>query len=231
MKNRIMVLLGTALFTIGAAYVIFRRRAGSRLPNQGVYRLYAPIYDRLFGPLYAAERRHTADLLELKHGERLLISGVGTGLDLPLIRPGVEVVGIDISPEMLQQAALKTTQADVQLVQMDAQCLDLPAESFDAVLLNLIVSVAPDGQAVFREAWRVLKPSGLLVLLDKFASYGHSIGAIRKGLGSFFRLLGTDVNRRLSDVVGNLEDGVEEVNHSSIFFGLYRILRYSKVKN
>jgi ubiquinone/menaquinone biosynthesis C-methylase UbiE len=183
------------------------------------------------GPAYAAVRRSTVQLLKMKPGERLLISGVGTGLDLPLIGAGVEVIGADISAEMLQQARKKPSQANVQLIQMDAQCLDLPAESFDAVLLNLIVSVAPSGHAVFQEAWRMLKPGGRLVLFDKFAPENRSIGVLRKAVGGLFRLIGTDVNRKLSDVVGNLENGVVEINEPSIFFGQYRILKFRKVQS
>ena len=229
--RKLLLSLGAALLVGTAAFVIFRRRSdpsGKRLPNQAIYRVYAPIYDRLFGPFYAAARQRAVQLLELLPGEQLLISGVGTGLDLPLIRKGVDVTGVDISADMLRQANLKESQANIHLIQMDAQRLDLPAGSFDAVLLSLIVSVAPDGHAVFQEAWRALKPGGRLVLFDKFVPENSSIGLLRNALGSLIRLIGTDINRRLSDVLGGCEDGVIELNEPSILFGQYRIIKLRK---
>lgn len=53
--------------------------------NLKIYRRWAPIYDRIMRPIYGVARRRAIELLNLRAGEKVLISGVGTGLDLPLI--------------------------------------------------------------------------------------------------------------------------------------------------
>ena len=126
------------------------------------------------------------------------------------------------------QAERKTGGRDIRLEVMDAQNLPLPDASFDAALLSLIASVAPDGARLFSEAWRVLRPGGRLVLFDKFAPEQGRFTLLRRAAGSFFRLLGTDVNRRLSDILSQREDMLLEVNEPSLFGGQYRILRLRK---
>jgi ubiquinone/menaquinone biosynthesis C-methylase UbiE len=76
--------------------------------NRLIYRLRAPIYDRLFDRLFfAPARRRVFSLLALEPGERLLLVGIGTGGDLPFLPPGISAVGVDLSPERLAQARTK----------------------------------------------------------------------------------------------------------------------------
>ncbi len=229
--NKKWILVLAAAVAGGWMVAQFRKRAETAekpLPSQALYHRFAPLYDRLFGAPYAGARRRAVRLLDLQAGERLLISGVGTGLDLPLLPCGVEAVGVDISGEMLAQAAKKFSAASVRLCRMDAQRLDFADGEFDAALLNLVVSVAPDGRAVFCEAWRTLRPGGRLVLFDKFAHEGQAIGPLRSAAGALFRQVGTDINRRLSDVLGDLDGGEIVWQEPSLFWGLYRLLRIEK---
>ncbi len=129
--------------------------------NKFIYRLWSPVYDPLFDKFFVrGARKHSVAVLNLQVGERVLIPGVGTGADLPLLPEGVSALGIDLSPEMLAQARRKLPLPgrEIELREGDAQAQQVAPGSFDAAILHLILSVAPDGAACFREAMRALKP-------------------------------------------------------------------------
>lgn len=196
--------------------------------NLHIYRLWAPLYDTAFARLFARPRRRAIELLNLQPGERLLIPGLGTGLDLPHLPANISVVGADLSPAMLVKARPKSKGCQAKLLVMDAQQLALPEASFEAVLLNLILSVVPDGAAAFGEAWRVLKPGGRIVLFDKFLPEDAVLTPGRRRLGRIVRALGTDPNRRLSEIIGGTPGLTIEQDEPSLLRGQYRILRLKK---
>jgi phosphatidylethanolamine/phosphatidyl-N-methylethanolamine N-methyltransferase len=193
--------------------------------NQFIYRLWAPVYDRTFTRLFAVGRRQAIAALAPQPGQRLLLAGVGTGADLPLLPPGVQVVGVDLSPAMLRHARRRQARgtADVLLIQADAQALPLGDGVCDAALLNLIVSVVPDGGACLRETVRALRPSGRIVIFDKFLPDTARLGIIRRLLNAGARWFGTDINRRLSDILANSRC-VVELNLPSLARGVYRVV-------
>jgi ubiquinone/menaquinone biosynthesis C-methylase UbiE len=191
--------------------------------NRIIYRLWAPVYDRLFDRLFLARgRRQALAALDLQAGESVVLSGVGTGLDLPLLPADAYAVGLDLSPAMLAQARRKlpATRASVDLVLADAQALPLAGGVFDTALLNLILSVAPDGAACWREAVRVLRPAGRAVIYDKFLS-GDQPSFLRRLVNVMTRLGGTDITRRLRDLIGG---AVVLGDEPSVLRGQYRVV-------
>jgi ubiquinone/menaquinone biosynthesis C-methylase UbiE len=115
------------------------------------------------------------------------------------------------------------------LIQGDAQTLLVEEASFDAVILNLILSVIPDGNACLRSVLRVLKPDGRAVIFDKFLLEGKRISSVRKFFNFFSTMLGTDINRRLGDL---MKDCPCEITHDepSIVGGMYRVVMLRKTK-
>jgi ubiquinone/menaquinone biosynthesis C-methylase UbiE len=123
------------------------------------------IYDRLL----LGNRR--ASICGLAKGRTLELA-VGTGLNLPWYRRDVQVVGIDLSADMLTIAARRARELgiDVELKVGDARDLDYPDSSFDTVVATLLLSTIPDPRRACAEAWRVLRPGGQLLLLDHVRS-------------------------------------------------------------
>ena len=166
--------------------------------NHLVYRLWSPIYDALLDRFFAPGRQRAMRVLDLRPGERVLLVGVGTGADLPLLPAGICGAGLDLSPDMLAraQAKLPLPERDVTLILGDALTLPLGAGHFDAVVLHLVLSVVPDGAACLYEALRTLRPDGRVVIFDKFAPDDGRLTLGRRLVNLVTTLAGTDVTRR-----------------------------------
>ena len=193
--------------------------------NQIIYRLWAPVYDSTVNHVFQPGRKRALELLDLQPGEKVLLVGIGTGADLPFLPAGVDATGIDLSPDMLAKARRKLDRcpATVKLIQGDAQSLLVDEASFDAVILNLIVSVIPDGNACLISAMHALKPGGRAVIFDKFLPEGKSPNSLRMFFNIFSTMLGTDINRRLSDLMKDCPCEIIQ-EEPSIAGGMYRIV-------
>lgn len=197
-------------------------------PNLTIYHWFAPFYDFLFGRVSATARRRAIELLNVQAGEHVIIPGVGTGLDLPLLPSSAIITATDITSAMLEKARTKINGRSVTLMQMDAQSLYFPDGAFDAAILNLILSVAPDGAAAFREAWRVVRVGGRAVIFDKFLAEQNQLSQRRRIVGRIISTFGTDPNRRLSDIIGNTTNVIVERDEPSLLRGQYRIILLRK---
>jgi len=170
--------------------------------NRLRYNLYAPFYDRV-AVLFAAQRRRSINLLEPLADERLLIVGAGTGLDLDFLMPCHRLTAIDISPGMLAKLQERARELGlaVETQVMDGERLAFADDEFDAVVLHLILAVIPDPVACLKEVERVLKPGGRVVVFDKFLPDAGRAGLLRRSANLLTRLIATDINRRLGDLV------------------------------
>jgi ubiquinone/menaquinone biosynthesis C-methylase UbiE len=131
------------------------------------YSLIAPLYDFVIErPMRDARRRSLAALPDA--GKRVLISGAGTGLDLPWLPPQHRYTALDFNHAMLAHAIPRGKGLEVDFVLGDSMELPFADGAFDHVVLHLIVAVVPEPQRCLSEAMRVLKPGGTIVLLDKF---------------------------------------------------------------
>jgi phosphatidylethanolamine/phosphatidyl-N-methylethanolamine N-methyltransferase len=197
--------------------------------NRFIYRLWAPVYDATVGRFFLPGRRAAIRMLDLQAGESVLLVGVGTGADLPLLPEGVTAVGVDLSPAMLGRARgrLPLPGQAVTLIQGDAQELLVGHGEFDAVIFNLILSVIPDPAACLTENLRALKPGGRAVVFDKFAPFGGKVSPGRRLFNFFSTLFGTDITRKFEQI--NAATGWEAIrDEPSLLNGMYRVILLQK---
>lgn len=199
--------------------------------NRIVYHLWAPVYDLIFDRLaFAQLRRQSMQALSLQPGERAVLPGVGTGADLPLLPAGVLAIAIDLSPHMLARAQQKlaASAAAVLLVQGDAAHLPVASDAVDAVVLHLVLSVVPDGRTCAGEVARCLRAGGRVAVFDKFlTATAAAPSPLRRLLNLGAVWLGTDLNRRLSDLLAG-SDLVVVDDQPAAFGGAYRIVQLVK---
>jgi phosphatidylethanolamine/phosphatidyl-N-methylethanolamine N-methyltransferase len=144
-------------------------RAQARLS----YTALAPFYDAFAGPLLRAPRRASLAYLGSQSASRVLLVGIGTGLDLPWLPAVHHYVGIDITRAMLKKARVRRAALNVALVEGDAQSLPFADAAFEHVIMHFILAVVSDPVSALREAARVVKPGGTLIVLDKFLRRGE----------------------------------------------------------
>lgn len=179
-------------------------RSGGRIVSIGhidedvlktTYRRWAPVYDQTFGRISTESRRHTVEVINARHSEgRVLEVGVGTGLSLADYSRGLDVVGIDLSPEMLDRARERVVNEGLDHVrglhEMDAGDLQFPDNSFDVVTAMFVMTVVPDPERVMRELGRVTKPGGEVLLVNHFSQTEGVRGWVERRMAPFAEILG-----------------------------------------
>jgi len=107
---------------------------------------------------------------------KILDVGTGTGyFAILLSREGHRVVGVDLTPAMIEEARETSAQYGVApaFALMDAQALDFPDGSFDAVVTRNLIWTLPDPKKAYAEWFRVLRPGGVLLNFD--ADYAQNV--------------------------------------------------------
>ena len=192
------------------------------------YRLFSGSYDIVFGPVFHPGRKDAVRIANDRPGQRLLEVGVGTGLSLPHFRPDSRVTGIDVSAEMLAKARRRAERRRLTHVEglhvMDAESLEFPDSSFDAVLALYVASVVPNPARFAAEMRRVCIPGGTIVVVNHFTSENPLLRLIEKRLGRLARHIGFHADFPFDAFRRDSRLSIREVRPSNLF-GYWKLLR------
>ena len=151
------------------------------------YQRIAPFYDLLDLPFEVARYRRIRPLLFEGLSGRILDAGVGTGRNMPFYPIGSHVVGVDISPAMLQRAQrrIRRSPASVELKEMNVARLQFPDASFDAAVATFLFCTQPSELqvAALTELGRIVKTGGTIRLLD----YTQPKRGVRRAVTRFWQ--------------------------------------------
>ena len=145
--------------------------------------VYNPIYDVTTAQLVAYRRwqERCISRFSFEKGDSMLCVGIGTGNEIPHILDNnreIDIVGVDNSERALRKAyqkGLKLGQ-EIDVLQMDAQDLQYPAESFNKVLCLHVMDFIEDDEQATREILRVLKKGGQFVITYPLNKEGVKLG-------------------------------------------------------
>jgi len=172
------------------------------------YSLLAPIYDKIVASASIAARRKSLSKLGNITNQTILLAGIGTGLDIPLLDTSARYIGTDITPNMLKRAQLRANAAaelNIELQLGDAMQMEFPDQQFDHVVLHLILAVVPHPEKVLAEAIRLVKPGGKILIYDKF---------LRPNQTAFLRRLFSPITGKLfSRIDVEFESVLRQCNH------------------
>jgi phosphatidylethanolamine/phosphatidyl-N-methylethanolamine N-methyltransferase len=199
---------------------------------RSAYRRWAPVYDRTFGVVAAEGRKHSVEIINQSKG-RVLEVGVGTGLSLPTYGRHLEIVGIDLSPEMLDKARERVSAEGLDNVtglhEMDAGELKFEGGAFDTVVAMYVMTVVPDPERVMRELARVCRPGGQVLIVNHFSAEEGMRGWVERRMAPFAGKLGWHPVFDMDRVM--VCDDLELVEKRGLRpMGLFTMMRFRKLR-
>jgi phosphatidylethanolamine/phosphatidyl-N-methylethanolamine N-methyltransferase len=201
-----------------------------------VYNQYSAVYDKVFGLVFENGRNEAMKMISLNGNEKVLEVGVGTGISLVKYPRTVNIVGIDLSKEMLEKAKERVNRyalTNVQLKIENAEEMSFAPNQFDKVIIMYVLSVTPNPEALLDKAFSVCKDGGEVIIINhfsrrkalrKFADYDFLQRVERKlGFRVYFPM------DRYIQYINRL--GYSSVEVKTVNYGLSRIIKIKKAKD
>lgn len=191
------------------------------------YTLIAPFYDATIARATLRARRRSLSALTSEPG-RVLLAGVGTGLDLPHLPAQHHYIGIDLNQAMLRRALPRATHVDFQPVLGDVQRLPFAAATFESAVLHLILAVVPEPAQCLAEIARVVRPGGQVLVFDKFLRRGQP-ALIRRLVNPLLRRVATRLDVVFEDLLAAAPQLRLEHDQPALAGGWFRLIRLRRL--
>jgi arsenite methyltransferase len=162
-------------------------------------------------------------LASLQPGQTVLDLGSGAGLDCLLaaqkVGPNGRVIGVDMTPEMIERAqnnAKRVNAINVEFRQGYLEELPVANNTVDVIISNCVINLSPDKEKVFNEAFRVMKPGGKLAVSD-IVTDGELPEPIRESLSAWAGCVAGAVDAK--EYIGMMEAvGFTNISIKPVFF-------------
>ena len=189
------------------------------------YSLLAPVYDAIVARATLPMRKQSLEQLGDVNNKSILIAGIGTGLDIPLLPEGANYSGVDLTPAMLNKA--RTYNSGIDLKQGDVMQLPYSDQQFDIVIMHLILAIVPQPERALKEAARVTKVGGRILILDKFIKPGQwALG--RRLLSLFMRHIATRTDVVFENVHRHCPDLIKTNDRPAALTSWFRCIELKK---
>lgn len=193
---------------------------------QQSYTLIAPFYDAFVTAATRGARKRSLDALSGSASGKVLILGIGTGLDLPYLPLQHQYVGVDLTAAMLRRVQPRTAGLQCVLLRGDAQRLPFRDSSFDSVVLHLILTVVPEPTLCIAEVARVLRPGGQVFIFDKFLRRGET--GWKRWINPLSRRIATRLDVVFEEVMESAASLQVTANEAVLAGGWFRLIRLQK---
>ncbi len=186
------------------------------------YKRVSSFYDYTFGKVFKPGQRALIEKMNCDDADDVLEIGIGTGASLQFYPNQTNVIGIDISPDMLDLAKQKIKDKKIKnkyITMMNGERLSFPDNTFDKVVAMYVVSVTQNPKQLIDEMKRVCKNDGDIYLVNHFSSESDKfwVKALEKGLMPISKLLGWKPYFPFSEFNTYANLDVKEVSKVNIF--------------
>lgn len=201
---------------------------------RSIYNIYALFYDSLFSWTFNDARRKAISSLSIDDSKKTIEFGIGTGLSLKFYPSNYQLLsGIDLSEKMLEKCAEKAQwyNMNIDLRIMDCENTSFQDDSFDYVLLMYVYSVTQNPHELLKEAFRICKNNGSVVIVNHFSNVkSEKLNFFEFVLSFFVNVVGFRSKFSFKEYITDKNLNIDKLLNAN-FFSITKVIFLKKSDN